>query len=276
MNNLENPLAEADRASVDVIAPWPNPRLPDCPCPAAEELRRAMEQLPVGYHELDANGVVVFVNRFELNMFGYTNDQVVGHCIWQFMAHGDIGYSRQALLDKLSGREPDAPYLRDFITGCGRTLTCELRDKLLRNEQGLVTGISSCVIDVTDRVQADAVLADRLRWASAVFHSLSDAVVVIDTLGMVRSLNEAAERLLGCAASQLTGTGLRESLRMADPLLSAMDVSDFLEHLQTQHAALITMIGNDGELRNLSLRTSPLVDEGGCILGIVAILREES
>lgn len=274
MSNLEKPHAGVDKTGAG--APWPNPRLPDCPCPAADDLRRAMEQLPVGYHELDANGVIVFVNRFELKMFGYTVDEVVGRFIWQFMAHEDIGYSTQALLDKLSGRQPGGPYLRDFITACGRTLTCELHDKLLRDERGIVTGISSCVIDVSDRVHSDAILADRLRWSNAVFHSLSDAVVVIDTLGMIRSLNEAAERLLGCAASQIAGTGLRESLRMADPLLSAMNVPDFLEHLQSQHAALITMIGNEGELRHLSLRTAPLVDEGACILGIVAILREES
>ena len=42
------------------------------------KFRAVFDEAPVGYHELDAEGRVVRINRTELDMLGYASQEVLG------------------------------------------------------------------------------------------------------------------------------------------------------------------------------------------------------
>ncbi len=59
---------------------------------AEEELRKSDERFkelfdnaPVGYFEYDAQGRITSINRTELEMLGYTPEEMIGQLVWKFI-----------------------------------------------------------------------------------------------------------------------------------------------------------------------------------------------
>ena len=50
-----------------------------------EKFRQLFDEAPVGYHELDAQGRIISVNQTELNMLGYTAEEMIGQFVWNFI-----------------------------------------------------------------------------------------------------------------------------------------------------------------------------------------------
>ena len=59
---------------------------------------------PVGYHEFDIEGRITSVNRTELEMLGYTLEEMIGQFVWKFIIEEEM--ARQKVLDKLAGVIP--------------------------------------------------------------------------------------------------------------------------------------------------------------------------
>ncbi|MGH9767537.1 MAG: hybrid sensor histidine kinase/response regulator, partial [Blastocatellia bacterium] len=51
-----------------------------------EELTCLIENAPIGAHQLDPNGVILWANQAELDLLGYTSDEYIGHHISEFHA----------------------------------------------------------------------------------------------------------------------------------------------------------------------------------------------
>ena len=78
-----------------------------------EKFKELYDHAPVGYHEYDAEGRITNVNRTELEMLGYTAEEMIGQPVWKFTAEEEI--SRERILSKLAGTlPPDKNLERDL------------------------------------------------------------------------------------------------------------------------------------------------------------------
>ena len=50
-----------------------------------ERFRTLYDEAPVGYHELDAQGRIVRINKRELAMLGYADEEMMGQPAWRFI-----------------------------------------------------------------------------------------------------------------------------------------------------------------------------------------------
>ena len=66
--------------------------------------RELFDNAPLGYHEVDVEGRITRVNQTELDMLGYSAEEMLGHHVWEFIVERDI--SRQAVAAKLAGKLP--------------------------------------------------------------------------------------------------------------------------------------------------------------------------
>src|SRR5207248_1981377 len=57
--------------------------------------RELFDEAPVAYHEVDAAGRIVRVNRTELTMLGYAADEMLGHPFFDFVADDDLEEARR-------------------------------------------------------------------------------------------------------------------------------------------------------------------------------------
>jgi PAS domain S-box-containing protein len=118
-----------------------------------EEFKDLFDSAPIGYHELDAQGRLTRVNQTELKMLGYQAEELLGQFVWSISA--DPEAARQAVLSKLNGAPPAEKYERTLRRKDGATIPVQVRDQLVKGEDGAVISIRTVFQDITERKQAE-------------------------------------------------------------------------------------------------------------------------
>jgi two-component system sensor histidine kinase/response regulator len=129
----------------------------------SDRFRSLFNDAPIAYHEIDAQGTVVRVNRAECELLGFAREELVGKPIWELVAMEQREVSRQRVLAKLTGREELVPFERPYTRRDGTTVLLEIHENLIRDEHGRTAGIRTALLDITAKKEAEA----RLQASSA-------------------------------------------------------------------------------------------------------------
>jgi len=119
-----------------------------------------------------------------------------------------------------------------------------------------------------------AALEDQRAYHEDLLSSLQDGVIVLDSKGCIRSLNQAAEELTGFSGSQITGRPVQEVFPPPAPLahLVAKTMSQQRSHAEFD----ATMIRADGARLTVSAVASLVSTPRGESRGVVLVLRDQS
>jgi PAS domain S-box-containing protein len=132
-----------------------------------KRFRELFDYAPVGYHELNREGIITRVNRTEAELLGYGIDEMIGRPIWDFIVEEEN--VKEIFFDKISGKIPPNPaYERRYKKKDGTLLIAIAGDRLLRDEKGEITGIRVTVQDITElkkKEQEISSLQEQLRQA---------------------------------------------------------------------------------------------------------------
>jgi PAS domain S-box-containing protein len=119
------------------------------------------QEAPVGYFEYDAKGCITNVNQTELDMLGYPLEEMIGKPAWKFIVEQEA--ARQQILAKLAGAVPPFQgFERTYRRKDGATFPVLIQDRLMKDEQGNITGIRCTIQDITDRKRAEETLQHTL------------------------------------------------------------------------------------------------------------------
>jgi len=139
-----------------------------------EEFIDLYDNAPIGYHEIDMEGRVVRMNKTELNMLGYTLEELRGRHVWELV--DDQDFSIKTVKEKLQDHQLSMlPYEREFIRKDGIRLPILVVDRLIVSEAGKITGIRSSVQDITElkraenELQASRDVLNKLLYSSSEF-----------------------------------------------------------------------------------------------------------
>lgn len=125
---------------------------------------------PIACHEVDRDGILICVNQAECELFGFTEQEMVGRPIWEFMAPEDREKTRAGLLPRIIDEQPLVPLEREYTRRDGSTVIMEIHQKRIRDEAGLPVGLRTFLLDITQRKRAEAALleqADKLARSNA-------------------------------------------------------------------------------------------------------------
>ena len=137
------------------------------------------ENAPIGYHEIDLEGRITRINQTELNMLGYTYDELNGQFIWEFVA--DKAYSFEVTKEKLKNHQLNStPYEREFVRKDGKRLPILVVDKLIIADNGEVTGIRSSIQDISEQKRTEEVLKLRETYLTAIIENLPGMIWLKD------------------------------------------------------------------------------------------------
>ncbi len=231
-----------------------------------QELADCFDNANIGMHWVGFDGTILRVNRFELEMLGYSIDEFVGRCITEF----HVDQNRIAdLMEKLKAGET----VRDYSSQL-RARDGSIKDVLINStakwEDGKFVHSRCFTVDVTDQKRASK---DQALLAS-IIESSDDAFITKTLDGKITSWNEGAERLFGYQASEVIG----RSVMIIVPHDRENEETEIHQRLrQGERIPLFETIriAKSGAMIDVSLTISPIFDGAGQIIGASTAARDD-
>ena len=187
--------------------------------PAGLEQRVAdwYQNSTIGFHTLNAEGIIVSINDTELNWVGYRRDEVVGKMyIGDFLTeHSKKTLAQRAAHVRSEGKNADIEY--EVVRKDGSTFHALVHDFPLHNNNGELIGYHVSSIDITHHKR----LEQRLRLSEANF-------------ARAQSLAQVGHYEIHLADSRFPAGGMwsQETYRILDrdPSTSPMHLEEFVAH----------------------------------------------
>lgn len=213
-----------------------------------EQFKDLFENAPVGYHEIDVDGKIVRMNKTELDLLGYSNDEVIGRFFWELTP--DKKNSKQSISAKLKGEAiSNNSFEREFCRKDGTKIPVLIQDVILRDAVGNIMGIRSTVQDITERK----------KWEKALLHSedkfkkafmTSPDCFSINLLGdgMYVAINNGFTKIIGYTEEEIIGKtsiekniwyDLKDRKRWVDELKRNGKVENFIARFRTKKGEMI-------------------------------------
>ncbi len=171
-----------------------------------QELSDFFENATVGLHLVGPDGIVLRVNRAELELLGYRREEYVGRAIADF--HADEAVISD-ILDRLKAGEKLKEYPARLRCKDG-SIKDVLIDSSVLWKDGKFVHTRCFTRDVTERRAAEAKLREQERRTSTILESISDAFVAFDQSWRHVYVNRQAEHFLGRTREDLLGKSLWE------------------------------------------------------------------
>jgi two-component system, LuxR family, sensor kinase FixL len=166
------------------------------------------------------DGIVTDWNEAAETIFGYSAPEIIGKPIMLLFPPGLEDEEKQ-ILAKVRAREA----LRHFETRRrrkdGAIIDVLITVSPILDDGGNLIGISQVARDVTTAKADQLVLREREAHLQSVLDTVPDAMIVIDTRGIMQSFSAAAEKLFGYVAAQVVGHNV--SMLMPEPYRSQHD-----------------------------------------------------
>ena len=159
---------------------------------------------PIGYHELDIEGRITRINRTELDMLGYTREEMIGQFGWKFVADEDR--SRQQVQGKLAGIIPPTKGdERAYRRKDGTTLPVLIENRILRDAANCIAGLRTTLQDITKPKQAEKALRENHLFLETLLNAIPAPVFYKDTEGRYIGFNTSFEMFVGKKSQEVAG-----------------------------------------------------------------------
>ncbi len=244
-----------------------------------EKSRDLFDGAPIGYHEIDSNGCIVDVNRTELEMLGYHREEMIGQPVWHFVYESES--SRKRVGEKLSGVIPPTKgTVRNYLRKDGTEFTTLMEERLIKDDQGRITGIRTVIQDITERTRAEDALRISEERFRTTLYSIGDGVITTDVRGRVLQMNPVAESLTGWSEAQANGKFIDEvfiivneesGTPVENPVFRVLRLGSIVG--LANHTLLIA---RDGVRRPIADSGAPIRNERGDTIGVVLVFNDQS
>lgn len=220
---------------------------------------------------IDQNGRYIYLNPRFSELFGYTLDDVPDGKTWFIKAFPDFSEQRRAreLWKKdLASSSPGIVRPRQFCVRCkdGQLLEILFLSMMMSNGNHIV--IYRDMTPVSEAVQKQSLF-------NGLFLSSHDAIFSVTPDGRVLSWNPAAERIYGYPAGEIEG----KDITILEPPHLKGEVHRILKKV-IEGVPLVNYetqrIRRDGKVIDVSLTTSPILNDKGDIVGASTIARDIS
>ncbi|MBA3773704.1 MAG: PAS domain S-box protein [Ramlibacter sp.] len=172
----------------------------------AQLLSDFFDKAAIGLHWVGPDGIVLRVNRTELDLLGYAEHEYVGHHISEF--HADEG-AIQDVLARLTSGETLHNYEARLRCKDGSIKHVLISSNVLR-ENGKFVHTRCFTRDVSALKETQRALAESERRKSAILAASLDAIITMDHQGRLQDFNPAAERIFGYTRDAALGKPLAD------------------------------------------------------------------
>jgi PAS domain S-box-containing protein len=217
-------------------------------------------ETPVACHEVNADGILMHVNRAACELLGYREAQMAGYPIWQFLPPDARETCRMDVLRKLRGGKILAPYERIYLRRSGGPVTVETREMMVYNEDRKLVGMRSFLHDTTTPTTRERAAAKKMeeltrsnaeleQFALTVAHDLQEPLRAV--AGYVRLIAQRYADGDDADVEQFLNFAIEGATHMQDLIDGVLAYSRARE-IESGASAFVSSSGAlDGALSNL-------------------------
>ena len=159
-------------------------------------------------------GTITDWNTAAQTMFGYRAQEMIGQPVARLLPPG-LETEEEEILARLRRGEKIEHFETRRRRKDGGIVDVSVTISPVRDDSGRLVGASKVARDITAARAAQAALEEREAHLQSVLDTVPDAMVVIDTQGIMQSFSATAERLFGYSAAEVVGRNV--SILMPEP-----------------------------------------------------------
>ncbi|MEP6757045.1 MAG: PAS domain S-box protein, partial [Chthonomonadales bacterium] len=230
-----------------------------------KELSDFLENAIEGLHKVGCDGTILWANRAELDLLGYSPDEYIGHNISEFHADQDV---ISDIIEKLQSGQ-------DLYNRPARILCKDgsIKHVLIHSNAHIEDGhfvYTRCFTRDNTANHNDELSRVRL---AAIVNSSDDAIISKTLDGIITSWNKGAENIFGYTAEEAIGKPKTfifppDRLQEEVDILSRLVKGEAIDHFET------VRVHKDGRPIDISLTISPIRDSLDTVIGASTIARD--
>ena len=161
-----------------------------------------LEHLHEAVYTVDLKGCITHVSPVIREIFGYTADEVIGHCFNDFFYTDDVPRSLEAFAHVLNDQPHQGEYR--IVTKGGDVRWVRTNSRPL-HEGKTIVGVQGTLMDTTDKKRAELMRDYHARFLNALFAAAPTPIYYKDAEGHYFGCNPAFEKLTGIGLEQIRG-----------------------------------------------------------------------
>ncbi len=173
------------------------------------------ETAPIGYLEIDLEGIVRRVNRRECELRKLAPREMVGQHCWDLIPPADRQRYRDQIERRISGQTALLPYQHQYLRPDGVLVTVEIHEHKLENQNRRVVGLRLASVDVTERKKSEDHAYETAAELRALFQAFPDLFLRLDREGNVLDCKGGQSSDPFLAPDKFTDRNLRDILPAA-------------------------------------------------------------
>jgi PAS domain S-box-containing protein len=244
-----------------------------------EKYRLIVDNAQEGIWAIDREGNTTFVNRRMASILGYTQEEMTGRPIFEFMdeearKHAEINLERRRQGIK-------EQYDFEFLHVDGSRISASLETSPILDDKGEIIGALALVADITERKRMEEAMRESEEKFRSVVEQSSDGIVLVDVSGVIIEWNSAQENIVGLKRDDALGRFLWDT--QFDLALPEQKTPDAYEQLKTSimeslDADHLSWTGETsekeirspgGERRTIQSVTFPIRSSDGLMMGSI-------
>ncbi|WP_163808264.1 sensor domain-containing diguanylate cyclase [Pseudodesulfovibrio sp. JC047] len=226
----------------------------------------------------DASGAITMMNRTGCEHLGYEKHELLGkNWVDLFIPDSLRDEVRDYLYMIFSGQtEIEDEHINYIVDKNGARRLIHWRNRVLTNESGMIVGVLSSGMDITEQRAMEDALAEKELWLRNTFVALGEAVLIVTPDQIILDANPAAETMFGLSNEELSGTPVA-SLHTDAAQYEAFLVKSRTAFDKGEKARFeMPLRRSDGEEFPADYSASLILGDDNLPLGIVNVIRDES
>ena len=177
---------------------------------SGSDSQRIIENLRDGYFELDLKGRFTAVNRSLCEIYGYSEEEMIGADTKQFAVEETPRQSIEAFNKIYQTSRPGVVFDFQVVRKDGARRHLEVSASLMKDADGNPVGFRGISRDVTERKEMESLLRQSEERYRSIIEEMEDGYFEVDFTGTFTFVNPAQCRQLGYSYEELIGMGFQQ------------------------------------------------------------------
>ncbi|MBN2184927.1 MAG: PAS domain S-box protein [Candidatus Krumholzibacteriota bacterium] len=236
-----------------------------------DKYQNLFDNLQEGIWVIDKDAFTSLVNPRMAEMLGYTQDEMAGKHLFDFMDENNIELAKGKLSRRQEGLREQHEF--EFIRKDGTRLYALMETSPLADEAGQYSGAVASMMDISERRIAERAIQASEEKYRLIFETAPNLIISVDLEGVIVACNSRAKQVLGYTTEEVLGQPMGMIFH-PDYQKKARDSLAEIFSRGFSYGKEYKFVRKDGSLVDVSIDSAALKNEKGEALKTICVISD--